>query len=37
MPATPEAVRSFEEEVVAFGPGKAADAGGIATSALEMQ
>jgi glutamate dehydrogenase (NADP+) len=37
MPATPEAVRVFEEAGVAFGPGKAANAGGVATSALEMQ
>ncbi|MCM2580004.1 NADP-specific glutamate dehydrogenase [Streptomyces meridianus] len=37
MPATPEAVRVFREAGVAFGPGKAANAGGVATSALEMQ
>ncbi|KJY35622.1 NADP-specific glutamate dehydrogenase [Streptomyces sp. NRRL S-495] len=37
MPATPEAVRVFQEAGVAFGPGKAANAGGVATSALEMQ
>ncbi|MBH1939265.1 NADP-specific glutamate dehydrogenase [Streptomyces sp. AV19] len=37
MPATPEAVRIFEEAGVAFGPGKAANAGGVATSALEMR
>ena len=37
MPATPEAVRVFHEQGVAFGPGKAANAGGVATSALEMQ
>ncbi|MER6988747.1 NADP-specific glutamate dehydrogenase [Saccharopolyspora hirsuta] len=37
MPTTPEAVRSFQEAGVAFGPGKAANAGGVATSALEMQ
>ncbi|QIZ34195.1 NADP-specific glutamate dehydrogenase [Saccharopolyspora sp. ASAGF58] len=37
MPTTPDAVRSFQEAGVAFGPGKAANAGGVATSALEMQ
>jgi len=37
MPATPEAVRVFHDHGVAFAPGKAANAGGVATSALEMQ
>lgn len=37
MPCTPKAVRVFEEAEVAYGPGKAANAGGVATSALEMQ
>jgi glutamate dehydrogenase (NADP+) len=37
MPCTPEAVRLFHEANVLFGPGKAANAGGVATSALEMQ
>lgn len=37
MPATPEAIKVFQEAGVAFGPGKAANAGGVATSALEMQ
>ncbi|MDR2857834.1 MAG: NADP-specific glutamate dehydrogenase [Novosphingobium sp.] len=37
MPSTPEAVRFFLEAGVLFGPGKAANAGGVATSALEMQ
>jgi glutamate dehydrogenase (NADP+) len=37
MPATPEAVQLFREAEIAFGPGKAANAGGVATSALEMQ
>ncbi|WP_342319989.1 NADP-specific glutamate dehydrogenase [Corynebacterium mayonis] len=37
MPSTPEAVEAFRENNVAFGPGKAANAGGVATSALEMQ
>ncbi len=37
MPTTPEGIRVFREAGVAFGPGKAANAGGVATSALEMQ
>jgi glutamate dehydrogenase (NADP+) len=37
MPCTPDAVRIFQEAGVLFGPGKAANAGGVATSALEMQ
>lgn len=37
MPATPEAVRIFQDAGVLFAPGKAANAGGVATSALEMQ
>ncbi|MFI0480310.1 NADP-specific glutamate dehydrogenase [Actinomadura sp. 9N215] len=37
MPATPEAVHIFQEADVAFGPGKAANAGGVAVSALEMR
>ena len=37
MPSTPEAVRLFLDSGIAFGPGKAANAGGVATSALEMQ
>jgi glutamate dehydrogenase (NADP+) len=37
MPCTPDAVRLFQEAGVLFGPGKAANAGGVATSALEMQ
>jgi len=37
MPCTPEAIRVFRAAGVAFGPGKAANAGGVATSALEMQ
>ncbi|MFD4971649.1 NADP-specific glutamate dehydrogenase [Streptomyces sp. NPDC093064] len=36
MPATPEAVHLFQQAGVAFGPGKAANAGGVAVSALEM-
>ncbi len=37
MPATPEAIRIFREAGVQFAPGKAANAGGVAASALEMQ
>ncbi|WP_417435392.1 NADP-specific glutamate dehydrogenase [Hoeflea sp.] len=37
MPCTPEAVHLFRSEGVMFAPGKAANAGGVATSALEMQ
>ena len=37
MPCTPEAIRAFHQAGVRFGPGKAANAGGVATSALEMQ
>jgi len=37
MPTTPEGVRTFLAANVAYGPGKAANAGGVATSALEMQ
>ncbi len=36
MPSTPEAVHRFEEAGILFGPGKAANAGGVATSGLEM-
>src|SRR5690606_18665296 len=37
MPTTPGGVRCLLEAGVAYGPGKAANAGGVATSALEMQ
>jgi glutamate dehydrogenase (NADP+) len=37
MPTTPAAVRVLQEAGVAFGPGKAANAGGVGASALEMQ
>ncbi|USQ82152.1 NADP-specific glutamate dehydrogenase [Ornithinimicrobium faecis] len=37
MPTTPEAVRTLRDAGVMFAPGKAANAGGVATSALEMQ
>jgi glutamate dehydrogenase (NADP+) len=36
MPSTPEAVDVFHDSGVSFGPAKAANAGGVATSALEM-
>lgn len=37
MPCTPEAVKAFTDAGLTFAPGKAANAGGVATSALEMQ
>jgi glutamate dehydrogenase (NADP+) len=36
MPSTPEAVEVFLENKILFAPGKAANAGGVATSGLEM-
>lgn len=36
MPSTPEAVKVFLANKVMFAPGKASNAGGVATSALEM-
>ena len=36
MPTLPDAVAAFQEAGVLFAPGKAANAGGVATSALEM-
>jgi len=36
MPCTPEAVKVFQENKVVFLPGKAANAGGVAVSGLEM-
>ena len=36
MPSTPEAIAAFQENGVLFGPAKAANAGGVATSGLEM-
>jgi glutamate dehydrogenase (NADP+) len=36
MPSTPEAIAVFQDAGVSFGPAKAANAGGVATSALEM-
>jgi glutamate dehydrogenase (NADP+) len=37
MPTTPEAIRLLRDAGARFAPGKAANAGGVATSALEMQ
>jgi glutamate dehydrogenase (NADP+) len=37
MPTTPEGIKVFLDANIAYGPGKAANAGGVATSALEMQ
>jgi glutamate dehydrogenase (NADP+) len=37
MPTTPAAIRALRQAGVRFAPGKAANAGGVATSALEMQ
>lgn len=37
MPCTPEAINIFQEASVLYAPGKAANAGGVAVSALEMQ
>ena len=36
MPCTPEAIELFEENSILYAPGKAANAGGVAVSALEM-
>jgi len=36
MPSTPEAIRVYQDNNVLYGPGKAANAGGVATSGLEM-
>jgi len=36
MPCTPEAVEVFKEAKILFSPGKASNAGGVATSGLEM-
>jgi glutamate dehydrogenase (NADP+) len=37
MPTSPEAIRAFAASGVRFAPGKAANAGGVAASALELQ
>jgi len=36
MPSTPDAVKIFQDNNLLYGPGKAANAGGVATSGLEM-
>ena len=36
MPCTPDAVEAFQAAAIPFGPAKAANAGGVATSGLEM-
>lgn len=36
MPCTPEAIEIFQKNKILYGPGKAANAGGVATSGLEM-
>ncbi len=36
MPSTPEAILAFHEAKILFAPGKASNAGGVATSGLEM-
>ncbi|MFH0759892.1 MAG: NADP-specific glutamate dehydrogenase [Bacteroidota bacterium] len=36
MPSTPEAIEVYIEKKILYGPGKAANAGGVATSGLEM-
>ena len=36
MPSTPEAIDQYLEKKILYGPGKAANAGGVATSGLEM-
>jgi glutamate dehydrogenase/leucine dehydrogenase len=36
MPSTPEAIEIYLEKKIMYGPGKAANAGGVATSGLEM-
>jgi glutamate dehydrogenase (NADP+) len=36
MPCTPEAIEVFQNNKVLYAPGKAANAGGVATSGLEM-
>ena len=37
MPSTPEAIRVFKQKKILYGPGKAANAGGVSVSGLEMQ
>lgn len=37
MPSTPEAIEEFQKANLLYAPGKASNAGGVATSGLEMQ
>ena len=36
MPSRPEAIKVYQKAKILYGPGKAANAGGVATSGLEM-
>ncbi len=36
MPSTPDAIKHYQEKGILYGPGKAANAGGVSTSGLEM-
>jgi glutamate dehydrogenase (NADP+) len=36
MPSTPEAIETFQKAKILYSPGKASNAGGVATSGLEM-
>jgi glutamate dehydrogenase (NADP+) len=36
MPSTPEAIHAFQQARILYAPGKASNAGGVATSGLEM-
>ena len=36
MPSTPEAIKAYQDHKILYAPGKAANAGGVATSGLEM-
>jgi len=36
MPTTPEGIKVFQDAKILYAPGKAANAGGVATSGLEM-
>ena len=36
MPSTPEAIKVFQDAKILYSPGKAANAGGVAVSGLEM-
>ncbi|MBN1532467.1 MAG: NADP-specific glutamate dehydrogenase [Spirochaetes bacterium] len=36
MPSNPDAIKTYQDHNILYGPGKAANAGGVATSGLEM-